>query len=250
MTLNHFFTNYSKVAVAFSGGVDSSYLLYAAKKYAKKVQAYYVNSAFQPEFELEDAKKLAHQLQVDMKVLSVDVLGNRQVKENPHNRCYYCKRQIFSTILSQAKEDGFSVILDGTNASDLADDRPGMKALGELSVLSPLRMCQITKPEVRRLSKEVGLFTWNKPAYACLATRIPTGQPIAERLLQRTERAEGYLASLGFSDFRIRTKGESAAIQVTEKQLPLLMQNRQTIIDNLRKEYESVFLDLEVRNES
>ena len=181
MDLQQFFKENPRVAIAFSGGVDSSYLLYAALRYGARVRAYYVNSAFQPRFELEDARRLAGDLHADLRELQVDVLSSPIVTANPPDRCYHCKRVIFRTIAAAAAEDGFPVLLDGTNASDDAGDRPGMRALRELSVRSPLRECGLTKDEIRRLSREAGLFTWDKPAYACLATRIPTGQPITAR---------------------------------------------------------------------
>ncbi|MBR4219558.1 MAG: ATP-dependent sacrificial sulfur transferase LarE [Victivallales bacterium] len=249
MTLEEFFKEYPRVAVAFSGGVDSAYLLYAAQKYATEVRAYYVKSAFQPQFELEDAQRVATELAVEMSVLQVDALGDENVRANPPNRCYYCKRRIFSAIRAQVARDGFEVLLDGTNASDDVADRPGMVALQELSVLSPLRICGLTKPEIRRLSREAGLFTWDKPAYACLATRIPYGQPLEPRLLERTERAESFLFSLGFSDFRVRTLGENAKIQLPASQLPLLMEHREEIVRELKKAYNTVLLDLETRDE-
>lgn len=249
MTLKEFFTEHPKVAIAFSGGVDSSYLFYAAGKYAKEVKAYYVKAAFQPQFEMDDAMRLATELKAQMEVLHLDILSDEKVTANPSNRCYYCKKRIFTAITSHARADGFTVLLDGTNASDDAGDRPGMKALQELMVLSPLRLCGLTKPEIRKLSKEAGLFTWDKPAYACLATRIPTGQHIDARVLERTEEAEGYLFSLGFSDFRVRTVGEMAKIQVTKEQFPLLVKHRKEIVGKLSEMYETVCLDLEARNE-
>lgn len=248
-SLKKFFEENPKIAIAFSGGVDSAYLLYTAKKYAKEVKAYYVKSAFQPQFELDDAVRLSKELNAEMKIINVDILADKSVVENPKNRCYYCKTRIFTTIISEAKKDGYTVLLDGTNASDDFDDRPGMVALQELSVLSPLRICGLTKSRIREMSKEAGLFTWDKPAYACLATRIPTGQLIEKEMLERTERAEGYLASLGFSDIRVRNFENSAKIQIRESQIPLMLKHRQEIAEQLKKDYDSVMLDLEVRGE-
>ena len=142
-----------------------------------------------------------------MKILNVDVLSNKLVTDNPVNRCYYCKQGVFGTILEAAKNDGMTVILDGTNASDDAGDRPGMKALQEMKVLSPLRMCGYVKSEIRKQSKEAGLFVYNKPSYACLATRIPTGTEIDEEKIKQVETAETFLFDLGFSDFRVKTDG-------------------------------------------
>lgn len=247
MNLSDFFKNYPKVAVAFSGGVDSAYLLYAAKKYGAEVQAYYVKSAFQPQFELDDAIRLAEELEIPMRVLTVDVLSSEKVASNPSDRCYFCKRVIFESIQKAASEDGYTVLLDGTNASDDAGDRPGMRALKELCVISPLRECGLSKAQIRTLSHEAGLFTWDKPAYACLATRIPTGERITGEKLSATEMAENYLFSLGFSNFRVRRMGEKARIQLPASQMEKLLENREKITAELKKYYTDVLLDLEAR---
>lgn len=247
MNLTQFWQANPKAAIAFSGGVDSAYLLYSAVQSGADVKAYYAKTAFQPAFELEDAKKLAAQLGAQMEILTLDVLSVPKVVENPQNRCYYCKTALFSAMTAAAKKDGFTLILDGTNASDEAADRPGMQALRELSVRSPLRECGLTKKEIRRLSKEAGLFTHDKPAYACLATRIPTGDTITSEKLARTEEAEGFLHSLGLRDFRVRTLGDIARIQVTESDLETVLKNREVILAHLKKLYSGVVLDLEVR---
>ena len=247
MTLQQFFTEHPKVALAFSGGVDSAYLLYAAKKCGADITAYYVKTPFQPGFEYEDAMQLAQQLNTKMVTLHLDVLSDDFIAKNPKNRCYFCKKRIFSSILVQAKLDGYTCIIDGTNASDETSDRPGMQALEELSVRSPLRECGLTKTDIRKLSKEAGLFTHDKPAYACLATRIPTGTPITLAQLARTERSETFLRELGFSDFRIRLMGTAAKIQIPESQFPLLLANREQILNRLKNDYSDVLLDLEVR---
>ena len=247
MELREFFEQYSEVAIAFSGGVDSAYLLYTARKYAKRVKAYYVKTAFQPQFELDDAKRLAVDLGAEMEVLEADVLRDPVIVSNPADRCYHCKKKLFSHILKAAREDGFFVLLDGTNASDDASDRPGMRAIAELSVCSPLRECGLTKDAIRQLSREAGLFTHDKPAYACLATRIPVGEMITAEKLQRTEFAEDYLTALGFRDFRVRSMGDMAKIQVREEDLELAMTHRREILNELKKHYTGVLLDLEVR---
>lgn len=250
MELRDFFAAHPRVALAFSGGVDSAYLLYAALQYGAQITAYYVKTAFQPQFEYADALRLARELGADMKTLALDVLADERIAANPANRCYFCKRRIFSAILEAAKADGYPVVMDGTNASDDASDRPGMKALRELEVRSPLREAGLTKAEIRRLSKEAGLFTHDKPAYACLATRITAGTPITGRLLERTEKAEEYLKQLGFSDFRIRSMGDAAKLQLPQTQLQLLLEQRETIVKKLKEDYTAVLLDLEVRHES
>jgi len=242
-----------RVAVAFSGGVDSAFLLYAAKQYARDVRAYYVRSLFQPQFEYEDAVRFAKEIDVPLSVIEVNALSDPKVVENPPNRCYFCKKVIFSSIIKRAAEDGFSVLLDGTNASDDFSDRPGMRALAELNVLSPLRECELTKKEIREWSKLAGLFTWNKASYACLATRIPTNCTINKERLEKTERAENFLMGLGFSDFRVRiicgAKKDSAKIQIRKNQFSLLIENREKILEKLGADYASVLLDLESRDE-
>lgn len=247
MDLYAFFEGHPRVALAFSGGVDSAYLLYVAARCGADVRAYYVKSPFQPRFELEDAKKLASQLNADLKVLAADVLCSARIADNPPDRCYHCKKLIFQRIAEEALKDGYPTLIDGTNASDDAADRPGMRALRELAVLSPLRECGLTKEEIRRRSREAGLFTWNKPAYACLATRIPSGEAITEEKLRRTERAEDYLFSLGFTDFRVRCSGDTARLQIPAGQLDMVMAKREAIVRALKKDYKAVLLDMEAR---
>ncbi len=246
-TIQGFFEKNPKVALAFSGGVDSAYLLYAAVTYGNDVTAYFVKTEFQPAFELEEAYRLAGDIGAKMKVIELSSLADCNVKANGPKRCYFCKKVIFSSIIKAAAEDGYTVLLDGTNASDDVNDRPGMQALAELSVKSPLRECDITKSEVRRLSKEAGLFTWDKPAYACLATRIPTGTEIVREDLEITEKAEGEMMKMGFSDFRIRKVGDTAKLQLPENQLDRLIKMRGEVLDTLKKYYKNVTLDLEVR---
>ena len=249
MKLSTFFKNNPKVALAFSGGVDSSYLLYTAKKHGAEVSAYFVKSQFQPQFELEDAKRIAEYIDADLKIITADVLMYPEVSANPLDRCYHCKKIILSAIAHQAQLDGYKTIIDGTNASDKADNRPGMRALKEFSVISPLQECGLVKDEIRRLSKEAGLFTWDKPAYACLATRIPTNEAITKSKLEKIELAEDYLFSLGFCDFRVRMLGSSARIEVTASDMYVLIKYRSDVVKEMKKHFDSVMLDLEARDE-
>ena len=247
MELQEFFRQNPRAALGFSGGVDSSYLLYAARQYGAEVQPYYIKTAFQPEFEFEDAKRLCREIGAELTVLELDALADPAVAANPADRCYFCKRALFGTLSRRALADGYTLLLDGTNASDDTGDRPGMRALRELAVRSPLRECGLTKAEIRARSKEAGLFTWDKPAYACLATRIPAGETITAEKLEKTERAETYLFSLGLTDFRVRYFAGAARIQVPEGQLPLALEKRAEILTELKKDYPAVLLDLEVR---
>lgn len=236
-----------KVAIAFSGGVDSSYLLYAAKACGMDVHAYYVNSQFQPQFELEDARRLAKELAAAVTIIPVDVLAGDVVPSNPADRCYHCKRVVFGTILERAAADGYTLLMDGSNASDDADDRPGMRALAELKILSPLREAGLTKQQVREYSQKAGLFTWNKPAYACLATRVPTGTHLTAEILERIEKAENTLAQMGFSDFRARVMGDAAKLQLPLEQIPLAARRHAELIQALSPWFSDVLLDLKPR---
>lgn len=219
MTLEEFFTAHPDCAVAFSGGIDSAWLLHEALRHGRRTQAYFVRTPFQPTFELEDARATAAALGAALTVLEADVLALPQVAANPENRCYYCKRFLFTTLLAQAKTDGFPLVLDGSNASDDAGDRPGMAALRELGVRSPLRECGITKSDIRAQARAAGIALWDKPSYACLATRIPAGTAITREDLRRVEAGEGLLFSLGYTDFRLRLRSSHALLQVREEDL-------------------------------
>lgn len=247
MTLNDFFRQNPRAALAFSGGVDSAWLLWAGLRAGAEVRPYFVKTPFQPQFELEDARRLCAQLDVDLVVLDYDILSDENVAANPPDRCYYCKRRLFSHLKRYAASEGFSLLLDGTNASDDGGDRPGMRALRELEVRSPLRECGLTKEMIRAMSKEAGLFTWDKPSYACLATRVPTGRAIVREDLERAERGETALAGLGFWDFRLRLTAEGCKLQVPEEQFPLALERREDILSALEADFSQITLDLSSR---
>lgn len=247
MELQDFFQSHPRAALAFSGGVDSSFLLFAGLRAGAEIRPYFVRSPFQPQFELDDARRLALQAGVELTVLERDILENSAVAANGPDRCYHCKRDLFAMILARAAGDGFSLLLDGTNASDDAADRPGMKALEELQVRSPLRECGLTKDRIRQLSREWGLFTWDKPAYACLATRVPTGTALDAATLRRVEKAEGALFDLGFTDFRVRLFHGAARLQMPQGQMEKAAAQRGEILARLRGLFDVVLLDLEGR---
>ena len=247
MTLQEFFTEYPKAALGFSGGVDSSYLLWAAVNAGADIAPYYIQTAFQPAFELEDAQRLCAQIGVKLNVIRLDALADPRVAANPANRCYYCKVGLFGALRARAKADGYDLLLDGTNASDDAGDRPGMKALREMEVRSPLRECGLTKAMIRQESRKAGLFTWDKPAYACLATRVPTGRTITPELLRRVEGAETALVDLGFTDFRVRLYDDAARLQLPEGQLAKAVEQRQAIRQALAPWFDIVLLDTQTR---
>ena len=247
MELKEFFAQTPRFALAFSGGVDSSYLMYAAKQHGCEVKAYFIQTPFQPQFELDDAKKMSYFMATPMKIDALDSLSDSNITDNTKARCYFCKSAVFSRILELADEDGFDVICDGTNASDDSSERAGMRALDEKGIVSPLRLCGMTKKEVRRLSCEAGLFTHDKPSYACLATRIPTGMTINQELLDRIQDSEHALHALGFTDFRIRIIGEYANIQVPENQIKAVTNKRTKILETLKPYYDKILLDLRPR---
>ena len=247
MTLQAFFQANPRAALAFSGGVDSAYLLWAGRHWGCDLTAYYVRTAFQPEFEYEDARRRAEEVGVPLRVVEADILSVPLAAANGPDRCYHCKRALFALLWEAARRDGHTLLLDGTNASDDAGDRPGMRALRELEVRSPLRECGLTKAEIRAQSKKAGLFTWNKPAYACLATRIPTGTAITAGDLERVEAAEGALFALGFTDFRVRLLSGAARIQLPADQWDRASEQREAIRKALSPRFDAVLLDLETR---
>ena len=247
MTLQAFFQANPRAALAFSGGVDSAYLLWAGRHWGCDLTAYYVRTAFQPKFEYEDARRLAEEVGVPLRVVEADVLSVPLAAANGPDRCYHCKRALFALLWEAARRDGHTLLLDGTNASDDAGDRPGMRALRELEVCSPLRECGLTKAEIRAQSRQAGLFTWNKPAYACLATRIPTGTAITAGDLERVEAAEGALFALGFTDFRVRLLSGAARIQLPADQWDRASEQREAIRKALSPRFDAVLLDLETR---
>lgn len=215
-SLKNLLKEYGKLAIAYSGGVDSSFLLKAAIEALGKenVLAVTVKSQVIPEEEQKEAEELAKQMKARHLVLKMDVLSLPEFKINPKDRCYFCKKHIFKDIIKAASERGFNIVADGTNSDDEGDYRPGMKALQELKVVSPLKQCGLTKAEIRELSKELGLSTYDKPSLACLASRVPYGEEITAEKLLMTGAAEKYLRSLGFNQLRVRCHGPVARIEV------------------------------------
>lgn len=214
MLLDQYFSVHSRGALAFSGGTDSAFLLWAALEAGAEVYPFFIDTPFQPRWERQAAEALCQSLGVSLTVLEAEPLAAPEIRENPANRCYHCKRLLFATLRQAAAEAGLSLLWEGTNASDDAADRPGMRALAELGVESPLRLCGLTKGEIRARSRAAGLPTWNQPSYACLATRFPAGQRITADELARVEAGEQALAALGFSDLRLRLRDWGALLQL------------------------------------
>lgn len=224
------------LAVAFSGGVDSTYLLHEAVKAGKeKVTALIMKTPSVPERELDEAVAFCKSRGISFFVLPADPFSAAGFRENGRDRCYICKHFLFSALLEKAKEEGIPFVADGTNADDRKEFRPGLRALKELDIRSPLAEAGLTKKEIRELSEKEGLPTWNKPSFSCLATRFPYGEELTVEKLRRTEAAENLLAELGFTQRRVRVHGNLARIEVLPVEIPLLLERRDMISSRLEE---------------
>ena len=209
--------------LAFSGGLDSSFLLHAASRaMGEGVTAVTLDTPYAPRAELAEAAALARSLGARHVVLSVAF--PEALRDNPPERCYLCKKALFSKLLELATNQGIAHVLDGANLDDLDDYRPGMRALAELGIISPLLAASIGKADIRALSKEAGLPTWNKPSGACLLTRLPHGRRVTAEELERIDTAETWLRSLGFPAVRLRSHGDLARLEVPRDQAPAVLE--------------------------
>jgi len=224
--------NYSQVLIAFSGGTDSTFLAQVAKNVlGDKVLLVTANSATYQSSELTDAVAIAAELGLPHEVIVSEELDIPEFKDNPADRCYYCKRELFKKLRAIARSRGIEVILDGHNLSDNTDYRPGRKAAEELGVLSPLSLSGMTKPDIRKLSAEWSLSTANKPAMACLASRFPYGETITKEKLLRVETTEKALRQLGLTQFRVRSHGTLARLECIETEIADAFSKRITICE-------------------
>lgn len=238
------------VVVAFSGGADSSLVLKlaceAARKQGTRVYAVTVHTALHPVGDLEVARQVAGETGAIHRVIAVDELAAAGITENPEDRCYRCKHYLFSRLKELARELGAPVVMDGTNADDLKVYRPGIRALAELGIASPLKEAGFTKAEVRALAGEYGITVADRPAAPCLATRFPYGTHLTREAMERVEAAEDYLKTFGFYNVRLRVHGDVARIEVDEAALSVVLENRRAITGHLKGlGYRFVTLDLD-----
>ncbi len=214
------------VIVAFSGGVDSTFLLKVAKdELGEKVIGVTATSSTYPEREFKEAKRLAEEIGVRHIIIESEELNISGFKENPPNRCYFCKGELFGKLKEVAEKEKIRFIADGSNLDDVSDYRPGRKAAEELGVRSPLKEAGFTKENIRALSKELELKTWNKQSFACLASRFPYGKEITSDKLSMVDKAEDFLLSMGFRQVRVRHYDEMARIEVSKDEIKKLLNN-------------------------
>lgn len=220
--------SYGKVAIAFSSGVDSTFLLYAAKEAFEEIDnviAVTISSDFVAEREKDEAGSFCQKHGIKHIMCNASLNEIPHFSENPPDRCYYCKHHIFENIIKIAQEHGITSVAEGSNLDDNSDYRPGHKAILELGVKSPLRECGFTKAEIREVSKGLGLPTWSKPSFACLASRIPYGNIITSEKLSMIDKAEDLLLSLGFNQFRVRHHGDIARIELLPEDFSRFMED-------------------------
>lgn len=238
--------NLGKVAVAYSGGVDSTYLTAVARETLRNnALAFFVKGAMIAPAEEREAQELAQTLGFELKVLTIDVFQIPGFSENSSERCYYCKHALFSLLKQEADRRALQ-LTEGSNHSDMGDFRPGLKALRELGIISPLLQAGLTKAEIRFLARRRGLPNWNKPAQACLASRIPFGQKISPEILEQVAQAEQVLTNLGFSERRVRVHGNLARIEVPRFLFSKFLEHKEEIVKELLKlGFRFITLDLE-----
>lgn len=230
-----FLRNYESICIAYSGGVDSTLLLsVAAETHPGRVTVVIGTGDFVPEHEAEEAIAFSRSLGIEPVVLAVDFLGNPVVASNPSDRCFHCKYMIFGEILKVAEARGMAAVMDGTNMDDLSDYRPGLRALKALNVVSPFVETGLSKAQIRELSQARGLATWNKASFSCLASRVPSGEPLRKETLKSVELGESLLRKLGLTQYRLRVHGETARLEVLPEEFPLLLANRRQISDELK----------------
>jgi uncharacterized protein len=247
-TLRKILQDMESVLIAYSGGVDSTFLLKAVKLSGIRTLAVTGSSEILPAEELLHAQKQAEELAIPHRIIPTDVLSREDFLDNTAERCFFCKDTLLNKLSSLALSEGFRYIIDGSNKDDLEDYRPGKKALAKYNVRSPLIEAGFSKEEIRECSRSLGLSTWDMPSSPCLATRIPFGRRITKETLKRIEKAEDFLKSLGMRVLRVRDHGDIARIEAGEEEIAFLLhsEKRKSISDFLKSlGYAFIALDLD-----
>jgi uncharacterized protein len=247
-SLENLIAGYGSCLVAFSGGLDSTFLLKVASVVLprEKLLAVTASSATYPKEELIFSRRIARRLGVRQRVINTQELKDQKFASNNIERCYFCKLSLFKKLKKIASGEGLNFVLEASNLSDDSDYRPGRKALRELKIRSPLKEAGLNKEDIRKLSKKLGLLTWDKPSLACLASRIPYGSRITPGVLRRIEEGESYLKQLGLAQVRVRDYRNLCRIEVFKKDMPVFLKYRERLVDKMKKlGYNYVTLDLE-----
>jgi uncharacterized protein len=237
--LKEILEQYGDLLIAYSGGVDSTLLIKIAYDVlGDNVLAVIAKSETYTKEEGSSAENFAKKLGIKYEVIITDEFSDDNFINNPPERCYYCKKDLFTKLVEVAKKEGIKYVADGSNVSDLSDYRPGTNASKEFGIVSPLRDAGFTKDDIRKLSKQLKLPTWNKPALACLASRIPYGTRITKEILERIEKGERYVKSMGIEQVRVRHHGDLARIEVDKEHIPALIEHG--IADKIDNKFRSI----------
>ncbi len=239
--------SYNKITIAFSAGMDSTFLAETAYSIMpENIMLVNIDFAFTRKIDTDFTTKYAEERKLPYRIINLDPFNDVNIISNPSDRCYYCKKRILDLVKTVAEKEGFPQIIDGTNASDLGDFRPGKKAAAEFGVKHPLLEANITKPEIRKLARKMSLDIADKPSFSCYATRFPYGEAITPDKIDRVKNAENLLIQLGFTEFRVRSHNIIARIEVPESDFAKVIDKRNIILEKFKQlGYSYITLDMQ-----